>query len=299
MITTDSLIIGAGLCGLTLSRKLNRPSIILEKSQGLGGRIANRRIQNLGFDHGASFLKKDSIVCDLIDELALNDDLIENHQGLYLKNSMTRLPKKMAENLNIKKSTKAEKIIKSKDLWSIITDQGEEYLAKNLILTAPLPQSLELLSKSNINFSEELKLIKYSKGLMALVILKENSIPDREFSEKIHSVLPMKERDLHPQGFVIRASENFSEIFFEQKEEEVLKEIVDEFKKGFSLNVNIDYQELKKWRYVSPLSSLPYPYIELDRGLYLTGDSFLYPDVRGSILGATLLAEKLKLSAGN
>jgi predicted NAD/FAD-dependent oxidoreductase len=294
--TTDTLIIGAGLCGLTLGNKLQNDCVIIEKSQGLGGRIANRRIQDQGFDHGASHLKDDPLLKNLFFEQSLHLETQKDVEGIFLKNSMTRLPKKMASNLVIKKSTKAELIFRSNDFWTIETDNGEKFAGKNLILTAPLPQSLELLSKSQINYPENLKNICYSKALMVLVVLKEYAKPDLIYSEFIHSILPMKERDLHPRGFVVRGNPEFSDMFFDEKEEGILGVLIREFKKGFSSNIEIEYQELKKWRYVTPLSSLPCPYTEVASGLFITGDAFLYPDVRGSLHGAFHLAEKLNRS---
>jgi renalase len=293
---TDTLIIGAGICGLTLGHKLLTSSIILEKSQGLGGRIANRRIQDLGFDHGAPYLEDSLVLKNLLNEQNLLPEIQKDEKGLFLKSSMTRLPKKMANNLSIKKSTKAELISKSNQTWTVFTDNNQEYSGKNLVLTAPLPQSLELLSKSQIQYPQELNLVSYTKALMALVILKENTKPDLVYSEPIHSVLSMNDRDLHPRGFVVRGTPEFSEKFFDEKDDVALEQLILSFKKGFSTNIEIVYQELKKWRYVNPLSPLPCPYMEVAPGLFITGDAFLYPDVRGSLHGAFHLAEKLNQS---
>ena len=293
---TDTLIIGAGICGLTLAHKLNHSSLILEKSQGVGGRIANRRIQDLGFDHGAPYLKDDPLLRELLEEHLLHEDMGEDTEGTYLKNSMTRLPKKLATNLLIKKCSKGELIFRSNDSWTVVTDRQEEYTGKNLILTAPLPQSLDLLSKSHIEFPKELKNINYTKALMALLILKQDIKPNLSHSKNIHSVLAMKERGLHPRGFVIRGTPEFSDLFFEEKEEDVLHKIINDFMKGFSISVELEHQELKKWRYVTPYTALPCPYIEVAPSLFVTGDAFLFPDVRGALHGATQLAKKLNLS---
>jgi len=56
--TSDTLIIGAGLAGLTAARDLRsagREVIVLEKSRGLGGRAATRRWGTWPVDHGAQF----------------------------------------------------------------------------------------------------------------------------------------------------------------------------------------------------------------------------------------------------
>ena len=50
-------IIGTGLSGLTLGRDLNSIAEVtfFEKSKGVGGRLATRRVKDFSFDHGAQF----------------------------------------------------------------------------------------------------------------------------------------------------------------------------------------------------------------------------------------------------
>jgi predicted NAD/FAD-dependent oxidoreductase len=55
-------IIGAGMAGLAAAHWLRRerPDIevlIFEKSRGVGGRTATRRVQGAVFDHGAQYIK--------------------------------------------------------------------------------------------------------------------------------------------------------------------------------------------------------------------------------------------------
>ncbi|NJK46404.1 MAG: FAD-dependent oxidoreductase [Pleurocapsa sp. SU_196_0] len=54
----DVLVIGAGLAGLSAARDLARAGFavrLLDKSRGVGGRTATRRIEGATFDHGAPF----------------------------------------------------------------------------------------------------------------------------------------------------------------------------------------------------------------------------------------------------
>ena len=55
----DVLIIGAGISGLTCAASLRAAGLspkVIEKSRGIGGRMATRRAGALSFDHGAQFL---------------------------------------------------------------------------------------------------------------------------------------------------------------------------------------------------------------------------------------------------
>jgi predicted NAD/FAD-dependent oxidoreductase len=290
---TDILIIGAGLSGLLLARNTNRSSLILEKSKGLGGRIANRRIEDMGFDPGAPYLASDPAISQLFESTS---DVITTDHGVFTKGSMTRLPKELAKDLQIRKSTRAELIEKTSDGWQVKTDTEEIFEASVVVVTAPLPQGLELLQKSAIVYPKELSSITYDKALMALIITKDGLLPDRSLPSSLHSIQSMAERNLHPHGFVVRMSPSNSDEFFDKKDEESLDCLVKNFENSFSVPPMIEYKELKKWRYVTPRQTVPFPFAEPVPGLFLIGDGFVYPDARGSVFSALSLSEKLNLA---
>lgn len=59
-LTVDVAVIGAGMAGLTCAQLLHQAgysTIVLEKSRGLGGRVATRRVGEIRADHGARYLE--------------------------------------------------------------------------------------------------------------------------------------------------------------------------------------------------------------------------------------------------
>ena len=57
--STDTVVVGAGIAGLACARALDgagRPPVVLERSRGVGGRCATRRVSGQPVDHGAAFL---------------------------------------------------------------------------------------------------------------------------------------------------------------------------------------------------------------------------------------------------
>lgn len=60
MAVLDVVITGAGIAGLACAQRLQQAgyaSLLLEKSRGLGGRLATRRMDGIPIDHGARFLQ--------------------------------------------------------------------------------------------------------------------------------------------------------------------------------------------------------------------------------------------------
>lgn len=293
MIETNTLIIGAGLSGLILSKELHHSTIILEKSRGIGGRIANRRIQELGFDHGAPYFPNDPIVHEILKNCNLINITHTSAHGLYLDGSMTTLAKSLSQGLEIHKSKRARFIKPNGVKWLIETEDGEQYLSSFLVITAPLTQAIELLDLNSISYTSELKSISYTSALMALIITSDEVIPDKHFPERVDYCLSMKQRKLHPRGFVIKWKASVSEEIFNQSDEYLLSKIMEDFSQGFSVSPKIEHFELKKWKYAQPKSALHVPFMELEKNLFLIGDAFSYPDLRGSIIGAKVLAKKL------
>ena len=55
----SAIVVGAGIAGLTLARALHRQGLaplVLERSRGVGGRCATRRIDGQAVDHGVAYL---------------------------------------------------------------------------------------------------------------------------------------------------------------------------------------------------------------------------------------------------
>lgn len=279
----DTLIIGAGICGLSLAHKLINKGenvIILEKSRGVGGRIATRRIEEQGFDHGALYLPKDQSVVSLLKDLGINYSEI-NH-NLFIPGGMTKFPKKLSEGLNIIKGQRVSGLSFA-NFWEIKTDEGESFQAKKIILTAPMPQALELLEKNNISFPLTLKEITYTKGLLLLLIADEVELNSSE-----HTLTSMRERSLHPRGYVLRASPSYSDKHFDSTDDEIHKLLISELEIK-----NLSHSEIKKWRYIQPEKVLEVPFVDLGQQLFLAGDSFKSPDIAGSLLSSSLLFKHL------
>jgi renalase len=280
----DYLIIGAGLTGLTLAQKLRSCSdsvVVLEKSRGVGGRVATRRIDDQGFDHGAQFLD------DIIP--GFERELIPSPRGFYLEGGMNKLMKELSRELDIRKEQRVAGLEKKDGHWSIVCESGDTYWAHQVILTAPIPQALELL-KSNelIQSPHPLFEIQYTKSLMMLAVVEELPIGTYSQVWQGHSISFMDERSLHSHGVIFKLSDDFSSDYFDLSDEEIAEKILTLWKLSPLGDLKIEKYEIKKWRYSRAVNQYNQDYIEIIPGLYLAGDGFSSPLKSAQELAASL-----------
>ncbi|MCZ8156948.1 MAG: FAD-dependent oxidoreductase [Leptospira sp.] len=300
LFSHDYTILGAGISGLTLARSLKakgKDVLLLEKSKGLGGRMATRRIGDLRYDHGAQFLRDDGDAFQRLSKLVQNQSpflpWFQNDVGSYLcgKTGMTFIAQALGEDLLIERETKVTRLHPFSDHIEIRTD-GEKIIRTNhLILTSPLPQSLELLETSQISYPQALKEIRYAK---ALVLLFEVEAPSSQLqkmnfevnpSETIASISNQKLKGIAPRDcFTLIMNPIFSESQFGEEEDAVIEKIKAELSHLFSEIIQIKNPQLKRWKYSHPFTTYPAMSLALpeENRIILVGDGF----GGGSILGA-------------
>lgn len=172
-IMYDVVVVGAGIAGLSAAQVLAQAGLsvcVLEKSRGLGGRLATRRVQTaygeVRVDHGAQYftcrspafeeLLKPLIAqgtvtpwLEAIPTLTLEGILPADPDHTYPRyccpQGMNTLAKKMAQGLTIQRQTKVSGLTLTADnRWQVITESGH-FRAGALLLTPPPQQSLALL----------------------------------------------------------------------------------------------------------------------------------------------------------
>ena len=79
MTLQDVAVVGAGLAGLVCARRLQQAGLavtVLEKSRGLGGRMATRRIDGSPLDHGARYVQPQSKLLQALTQYWLDQQLL-------------------------------------------------------------------------------------------------------------------------------------------------------------------------------------------------------------------------------
>jgi len=185
----DVVIIGAGIAGLSAAGELvasGRRVVVLEKSRGVGGRMATRRVGETVCDHGAQFFTVrgesfDGMVtaareagavatwCEGFSRAASIDATVtpstDGHARWRGASGMTDLPKWLAAQLPpnrcvVRTAVKVSAIGLDGDRVRISLDAGSEsgepttLHAAAAIVTSPVPQSLDLFAAGGLLAAE-------------------------------------------------------------------------------------------------------------------------------------------------
>ena len=302
----DYIIVGAGLTGLALGRRLQESNknlhiAVLEKSRGCGGRMATRRTTIARFDHGAQFIKQSNVSSDLI-RLWLSQNVVREFPSNVFKavcgvTGMTQPAKFLAQTLEVQFEVKAENIRRMESKWKISDEAGLSRLCNNVILTCPLPQSLELLQKSEIHYNSQLNQITYSKAIVFLAEFETELSSDLVYLEgvdhEIFSICSQAKKGLcETPCYSIVMDELWREKNFSCSDQELNGVASDLLQQKFPSH-HLKNLNLKKWRYCQPKATWSEPYYSPYTGIYLAGDAFGGPSLNGALRSAEALFAEL------
>ena len=173
----DVAVIGTGLSGLICARELSEAGqsvCLLDKSKGLGGRIATRRAHQVRIDHGMRYWPSSEAIAPLVSELVAENVLkpwqvsvyeilqrevitpveIDEKRPLYAApEGMSAVGKYLAkdfvrdQNLLLEHRAIAIDLVKDtpENGWRIECEGGQVVKAKKCAIAIPAPQAAHLL----------------------------------------------------------------------------------------------------------------------------------------------------------
>jgi renalase len=301
----EYIIIGAGMSGLNLAYKLKESGLsdvlILEKSRGVGGRVATRRTLNTKFDHGAQFYRLKSEVTEYHKKwieneivkpwfVSIRGDHWNSNEGL------TAITKNMANGLEIQLEKQIKSIEYCNEKWTLKSSNEEIWQCKNLIITAPLVQAMQLIQNSNLEVDEKLNKIQYTKALISLITLEEDFVLNPEGYEEYSNDVFFSISDQKRKGvsqipaLTVTMSPSFSEIYFDKDDHESLNQMNSLLNEKFP-TLKINKSELKKWRYCQALKTYSDLFYKHPDNLFLIGDAFGGNSIMGALRSSNALFE--------
>lgn len=167
--TYEIAVIGAGVAGLTCAQQLHQAGyrvITIDKSRGLGGRLATRRLAQTHADHGVCYLKpKREPFADLIQTLCDRSLVRPWPETLHTQGgttSLTLMPsapryasptgattiaKFLAQDLTLALNQRITAILPDREGWKLTSEDPEfEVIAAAVIVAIPAPQAYPLVA---------------------------------------------------------------------------------------------------------------------------------------------------------
>jgi renalase len=304
------LIIGAGIAGLSAGRELRRLGIhvtVLEKARGVGGRMATRRFGGGVFDHGTQYFapgsawfqtRIDEWVRDgfarewfRVSQYEMDPRFVSSARYCGLP-AMTSIPKHLAEGLDLHTEARVIRLVQRENTWTAVTVEGKEYIGNACILTAPLPQALDILAHSDVAELPDpgaLRDVAYDPFVTVLAICEHApSLPDNGVLELTEGPV-LRIMDNHRKGIspdchavTIHATAEFSREHFDSDPAVSGALLLDHALP--LLGVSVREWQAHRWRFGTVPNPVPKPFHSVMDAppLILAGDAFGYNGVEGA-----------------
>ncbi|KQU54640.1 hypothetical protein ASG72_03130 [Bosea sp. Leaf344] len=313
-MTGQIAIIGAGMAGLAAARRIGAEGhavTLFDKSRGLGGRMATRRVGALQFDHGAQyFTARGERFRDLVERWEQEGRAAQWQPGQYVGTpGMTAPARAMAGEAEIVTGAQVTGLARTETGWSVLTAQGPCATPGNgryeaVILAVPAPQAGPFLASAGLVFPA-LEAVRYAPcwALMlafpADIALPFDGLrPPGEAISWIARNSGKPGRDGAMQTVVVHSSPAWSRHHLEREAEAVAPELLALFGAITGVTASPEYCAAHRWRYA--LVEQPAGeafYFDAAAGIGACGDWCIGPRVEaafdsGDAIGAAWLAAR-------
>jgi renalase len=320
------IIVGAGISGLLSASTLQRAGwevTVLDKGRDVGGRMATRRVGEGNFDHGAQFftvrgerfsgLVESWLESGVAAEWARgfadaegrpNEDGHPRYRGTEGMNS---IPKHIARDLDVRTGERVVRLDGGDDDWEVECGSGLRLAGEALVLAAPVPQALDLISSGGYRLPDvarrQLEAVSYDPCLAVMVLLEgPTGVPEpggmQIKGEPLDWIGDNRRKGISEAPAVtVHAGPVWSRSHFEDDEAEIVETMISlaSDRLGTDIAPTVVQTSLARWRYSWVTYTHPEPCLVAsdDPPLLFCGDAFGQPKVEGAALSGLAAANFL------
>jgi predicted NAD/FAD-dependent oxidoreductase len=285
----DVCVIGAGIAGLRIAAALQEAGldyVVLDKGRSPGGRAATRRISEARVDHGVPWLTRTGGLSDELIDSFREAGLVER---IFVGGSVgdawscpagiNALAKHLAEGLPVLYSHRAEWVDPPRPggrgrtgpvSVRVAGPDGarSELRARHLVITAPVPQALEMAPFLAGELGDPDPTTIYEKAVLGLARLRHSSLIPEDVlfeapAEGVESVIleSVKFPD-RPSSVTIRCDPDASDSLFDLEDDEAWDWMARRLS-GLPFLSEPEERQVKRWRYSKPARPVELPFLTL------------------------------------
>ena len=318
-------VIGAGLSGLTVARRLGPIAdvTVFEKSRGPGGRMATRYAGEYTFDHGAQFftartpgfreflqpLVDDNVIANWTAQFAEVDrdkvrvlrpwgDDVPHYVGTP---GMNAVGKYLARDLDIVFETQIASIERREDGWSLADNEANTFDRFDwLVLTAPAAQTAALAAAypelvALCGQRSQLGCYAMMLGFNAPLEMPWQAALVRDADISWVSVNSSKPGRNDSFTLLVHSTNAWAEARIDDDMESVREHMLDEVSLVCGTDLRTaEHCNVHRWRYANiDRQSGPEFYIDEDSQLAACGDWFIRGRIEAAFTSASKLTQQL------
>ncbi len=322
----DILIVGAGMTGLTAALELaeaGKQVLVVDKGRSVGGRLATRRIGRAVLDHGAQFFTVRSNAfaqavamweADGVVSLWTNGfdpDRPDGHPRYRTEGGMSQLAKHLAfacrrEGVEVVLNQRVDAIIDTGDGVTATFEGGSRLPdeARIAVLTAPVPQTVEMLRAGGSPVPDDVLLITYDPVVVVLMTTEDDvheivgplGARQQPFDPVFTFIADNRTKGISPDtALTFHVEPALSAALYDLDVDEILRRLQPELDRILG-PVKPATVQVKRWRYAAPRSSHDDLFFEIEgisQPVFLAGDAFGEAKVEGAFLSGRAVASRI------
>ena len=289
-------IVGAGVAGLTCARRLQalgHDVVLFDKGRFVGGRVATREHEGMVFDHGAQYVRANSLHFEATLEAWKTAGVLQDYDKERWVGAPTM--RALAEQMAQGQDVRLESTVASVSRGTITLEDGSTHSFDAVVVSAPIPQARKLLPNDSTLLSA--LSAETHAPCWALMLAFEERIPNAiEVSD--HVVWAARESDKPQRGggerWIVHATSEWSVEHVELTREEAAERLLEVLRDADPTFPTPTFVRAHRWRFARAMNPLGVDCVFDAKYLIgVCGDGFVGASIENAWLSGRAMAESV------